>query len=59
MFQKKKVSSNALLLKVNPLIQEPIQSRLNTIEINILMSDYRTAYHIGHDLMTDFKEATQ
>ena len=47
-----------MLVAINPFVKEPIQSRLNSIEIATLMSDYRTAYHSAHDLMTDFKEAT-
>ena len=42
---------------VSPFIADPISSRLNLMEILTLMSDYRSAYHLAHDLFIDFKNA--
>lgn len=42
--------------KISNFIADPIDSRLNVIEILTLMSDYRTAYHMAHDMFIDFKE---
>ena len=44
-------------LEVSPFVRDPIHSRLNIIEICTLMSDYRKAYHMTHELVTDFKAA--
>jgi len=46
-----------LKLAVSPLIEDPLHSRLNLIEIWTLMGDYRRAYHVAHTLALDIKKA--
>lgn len=55
-FLAKRVNPVKPVPKISNFIADPIDSRLNVIEILTLMSDYRTAYHMAHDMFIDFKE---
>ena len=57
-FQKKKeAQAFKFTCELSPFVGDSIHSRLNMIEINTLMSDYRSAYHVAHQLFVDFKIA--
>lgn len=55
-FLAKRINPVKPVAKMSNFIADPIDSRLNVIEILTLMSDYRTAYHLAHNMFIDFKE---
>ena len=50
----KRISMQHEEIVVCPFIKDPMNTRLNMIEIWTFMSDYRSAYHLCHDLVKDF-----
>lgn len=58
-FQKRKKQDQPErpICLISPFVADPLVSRLNLMETLALMSDYRSAYHMAHDLYTDIKNA--
>ena len=57
MARKRAAEASSKKMRVSPFVKDSAASRLNLIEIEIFMSDYRSAYHLAHQFLLDFKEA--